>query len=421
MGINIKKQDGTTEPVQSIAEPEAPSTPTLPVIPDKKAEAAKAVDVALSKETVAKNVKMKPGMPLSEILKLVRKDKGDGVVMTGSEVPDCQRIPTGVFEFDNATGGGIPESRISIIYGPESSGKTNIAMKAAGTVQRRDPKIRKDNKVVFVDAEGTFDKKWAANFCDPDQLIVVKPAYGEEAVDLVDAMIRAQDVGLLIYDSVAVTVSTKEIEQSAENFDVGTSAILVKRMVNKLAVALGTEARIGHTPAVILLNQTRFKIGVMFGDPETMPGGNTMKFLSSLTVRLYGKNEMEKAIHPDLPAWKDTNAVIKKAKVGVTAVNFTYKMAMIPCGDIDVGDTNSFNAVSSHLKSMGRLFKDKEGWVLVEDPTNTKKNSHWKTLVTLEEQYICDPDFRVRLQQEVIRHTSANKFLVEGKDAASGK
>jgi recombination protein RecA len=410
MAISLKNTDGTTAPL-----PEAPEAPAPSPLPPgfASATAPDEDDDAPTGKPDGKGGKPKKGISipgtftLSEIIAAATKEKGEGIIMSGANVPDMLRIPTGVFEFDLATGGGVPEGRLAIFYGPESSGKTNIAMRAAGNVQRRVG--RTDKKVILVDLEGTYDRKWAANFLNVDDLVVVKPGYGEEAVDLIDAMVRGSDVGLLIVDSIAVLTAAREADKSVEVADVGTAAMLVKRLCNKLALAFSLEARKKHYPTVILLNQTRFKPGVLFGDPETMPGGQTMKFLSSLTVRLYGTNEIIKEIHPTMPAWKDTSAVIKKAKCPIVSSKFTYKMAMVQCEDVDIGDSNSWNLVANHLKAMGKLNKVKDGWLLEGN------KEVWKTLVPLQEQYLCDNDFKLACQTMVIQGLS-NKFLVAAKE-----
>lgn len=357
----------------------------------------------------AKKVEVTPAKAseLTAILKAIQKDKGDNVVVKGNSIPQCERIATGVFEFDLATGGGFPRSRYSIVYGPESSGKTNIAYCAAATAQRLPPPC---NVAVWVDLEGTFDPDWAAYFgVDVEALVLVKPAYGEEAVDLIDALIHAEEVAFMAVDSLAVVVASKEVEQSVEKFDVGTAAILVKRLCNKLVIALSLEARRGHRPAVVLINQTRMKIGVMFGDPETMPGGQTMKFLSSLTVRLYGKNKMDKTISPELPCYKETKAVIKKAKVPVTRYDFDYEMGLLPI--VGVGKTNSWNTVLGHLKDMGVLSKTgAKGWQLY--------GMEFPTLIPIQQRYEEDHVFRANLHAKITESQSGKFFLVEASGAA---
>jgi hypothetical protein len=238
----------------------------------------------------------------------------------------------------------------------------------------------------------------------------VKPGYGEEAADMIDALIHAEEVALLVVDSLACVIAAKEIEQSAEKFDVGTASILIKRICNKMVIALSEEGKRGHRPAVIFVNQTRHKIGVMFGDPETMPGGQTMKFLSSLTVRLYGKNVIEKTISPELPAYKDTAAVIKKSKVPITQSSFKYDMGLLPA--VGVGKTNSWNVVSGHLKDMGVLSKVEKGsgWQLYGEV--------FPTLIPIQQRYLDDLAFAAKLHTAITASQSSKFFLLEAEGAA---
>lgn len=347
-----------------------------------------------------------------QILKQLAKEKGQGLFLKGNQVPQVNRVSTGVFEFDYWTRGGFPEGRLSIVYGPESSGKSNLCFLAVASVQKR-PKC---NKAVWVDLEGTFDAVWAAALgVDVEALLVVKPGYGEEAVDIIDALVRADDVGIIVVDSIAVLTSAKEAEQSVEKFDVGTASVLVKRLSNKLAIAFSKEMMRGHFPTVLFINQTRFKIGVMFGDPETMPGGQTMKFLSSLTVRLYGKNKIVKEISPDLPAFKDTNVTIKKAKVPINGASFSYEMAMIPNDILNVGETNSWSAVAAHLRAANKIRKDGSSWVCSVDG----KDLTYGTLAQIQEHYQTDRAFQSLMQKAVLLIPNENGFLLEAEGLAA--
>lgn len=355
---------------------------------------------------------------LAMIMAAIRKDKGENLLIKGSSVQVVERVPTGMFEVDLALGGGFPRGRYSIVYGPEGSGKTNLTYCAIANAQRLPPPC---NKAVFVDLEGTFDPAWASMFgIDVDALIVVKPSYGEEAMDMIDALVRADDVAILVVDSLAVVVSTKEMEQSSEKFDVGTTAILIKRMCNKLIMALSQEQKRNHTPCVILLNQTRFKVGVMFGDPETMPGGKTMLFLSSLTIRVYGKNMIKKDVHPELAAFKETSAVVKKAKVPITRLSFDYDMCVYPHDGLNVGETRSWNKLQQQLQDLGYLMKGKK-WALTTEAAqgkNPAKVIEAPTLVTFQDTYESDPEFAQKLQALVINSSKGQMFLHAAEGAA---
>lgn len=373
-----------------------------------------AVQVVKKKvQLIAKDQEVKKPEPVSvskgskvsesdEIIKAIQKTKGAGTVVAGNTIPTVTRIPTGLFEWDLATGGGFPRGRYSIVYGPESSGKTNICYMAIAQAQKLPPPC---NKAVLVDVEGTFDATWAAEFgVDTEKLILVKPAYGEEAVDIIDALVRAEDIAIIVTDSVAALISIREVDGSVEKADVGAASLLVRRLTNKVVVGLSEESKRGHHPALIFINQTRFKIGVMFGDPETMPGGQALKFYSSLTVRIYGKNKMEKSISSTLPMYKETSAIIKKAKVGVTSYNFNYDMCILETHDMKIGATNSVNMVLNFLKEFNLLTKNPHGWELLGEM--------YKTQDLIKTRYIYEEDYRLELQNIVIKETSKKVMLV---------
>lgn len=343
---------------------------------------------------------------LNEVLAGIRKDKGDKVVVSGNKIPVVRRLPTGIFEFDFYTGGGFPCGRYSIIYGPESGGKTNLALRAVATAQKQPSPC---NKAIWVNIEQSFDPVWAERMgVNTQQLLVVQAGYGEEAIDLTEALVRAEDVAIVVVDSMAGLIASKEIAQSVENYDIGTSALLIKRMVNKLMIAFCEEQKRDHDPCVILINQTRFKPGVMFGDPETMPGGEAQKFLASLRVRLSAKNLIDKATN--ILMFKETHAVIKKSKVPVRATSFDFSMCVHAHDDLSVGETDSFHMVKSHLQALGLIEKTTKGYKV--------KGHHFPTLTAMQERYSKDTDFRMLLQGMVIAAFQDKLVLVEESDFA---
>ncbi len=342
---------------------------------------------------------------LSVVLAQIKKDKGDKVVYRGRDVPDVKRCPTGDFEFDFNTGGGFPRGRISLIYGPESSCKTTFALRAAAVAQRGPKEC---NKVVFVDVEHSFDTARAEELSvDVDELIVVKPGYGEEAADIIVAVIAAEDVAMVIVDSLAAMISTAEIDKSMEKFDVGTSAILIKRMTNKVNNQLSAEAKRDHYPAVILINQIRYKVGVMFGNPETTPGGKNPHFLSALTVRVSGKNKIVGAVNPDKPSYKELTCDIIKAKVGIIRSHFEFDMAMFAHGDLLAGETKSWGLVKDELQAAGLLKKGpkEKGWEL--------EGKVYPTQQVIEDTYYAEADFSLHLQQLVIAQYDGKKTVFD--------
>jgi recombination protein RecA len=342
---------------------------------------------------------------LQEVLVGIRKDKGEKVVVAGNEIPVVRRLPTGIFEFDFYTGGGFPCGRYSIVYGPESGNKTNVCLKAVSHAQKQPPPC---NKAIWVNIEQSFDPVWAERMgVDTKALLVVNAGYGEEAIDLVDALVRAEDVAIVVVDSMAGLIASKEIAQSVEQYDVGTSALLIKRMVNKLMIAFGEESKRDHDPCVILINQTRYKVGVMFGDPETMPGGEAQKFLSSLRVRLSAKNVIDKAT--GILVFKETKVVVKKAKVPVRTTSFEFSLCVHAHDDLKVGETDSFNTVKSHLQALGMLVKTSKGYAL----TQNGKTQNYSTLTAMQDRYLKDAVFKMFLQSMVIEAYRDKMVLVE--------
>lgn len=380
------------------------------------------------------------GTSMAEVLKAIRKDKGDMVVVPASQIPPVKRLPTGNFEFDFYTGGGFPRGRITIVYGPEASWKTGNALQAIASAQKNDPP--ECNKAVLVNIEQTHDSVWAAKLgVDINALHIANPGYGEEAVDLIDALVRADDLSVLVVDSVAALIASKEIAQSVEKYDIGTSALLIKRLVNKLMVAFCEEARKGHFPTVILINQTRFKPGVMFGDPETMPGGEAQKFLSSLRIRNYGKKIVDKATNT--VQFLDIHSVIKKAKVPVRAADFDYKVCVQPDHEyLKIGDTDSFNTVKSHLQALGLLEKVPKGYTvqsIVEGCSICSKLPKidskcplchgtnmvarvFSSIAALQDEYYKVFSFKIQMQKLVIdAYGEKDMILVEAQDDYSPK
>lgn len=306
-----------------------------------------------------------------EILKKVKKDYGNSIAKMGNEqYADTPRIPTGIFPFDLACGGGFPMGRVSIVFGPESSNKTNICLKAIGEGQ----KIYTDKKAVFIDAEGAYDPDWARLMgVDTDALIVIHPEYAEQAVDIIEAFLYASDVFMVVLDSIAALSTQNEIESSAEKAAVGGASLVIGKLFKKATVSFNRMRNQGHIPpAFIGINQIRHKIGVMFGDPETQPGGNALKFAASFMVRVYGKNILDKKINPTMPAFKHTSVIIRKWKMPILASTAEFTMQTLAGGGQVPGHVNDWNTVGNYLRELDYLSKgEKGGWVMFGEEYKT--------------------------------------------------
>ena len=214
---------------------------------------------------------------LQTALAQIDKSFGKGTVMRLGDRPEMnvEAIPTGSLALDAALGiGGVPKGRIIEIYGPESSGKTTLALHILAEAQKR------GGEVAFVDAEHALDPVYAAALgVDTDNLLVSQPDTGEQALEITDALVRSGAIDAVVVDSVAALVPKQEIEGEMGDTFVGLQARLMSQALRKLA---GTISKTNCV--VIFINQLRMKIGVMYGNPETTTGGNALKFYASVRL-----------------------------------------------------------------------------------------------------------------------------------------
>ena len=214
---------------------------------------------------------------LETALSQIEKNFGKGTVMRLGDRPEMSvdAIPTGSLALDAALGiGGVPKGRIIEIYGPESSGKTTLALHILAEAQKM------GGEVAFVDAEHALDPVYAAALgVDTDNMLVSQPDTGEQALEITDALVRSGAVDAIVVDSVAALVPKQEIEGEMGDTFVGLQARLMSQALRKLA---GTISKTNCV--VIFINQLRMKIGVMYGNPETTTGGNALKFYSSVRL-----------------------------------------------------------------------------------------------------------------------------------------
>lgn len=214
---------------------------------------------------------------LDVALKKIEKNYGKGSVMKMGEKVDTRisTIPSGSLTLDAALGvGGYPRGRIIEIYGPESSGKTTVALHAVAEAQK------KGGIAAFIDAENALDPQYAAALgVDIDELLLSQPDTGEQGLEIADALVSSGAVDIVIVDSVAALVPRAEIEGEMGDSHMGLQARLMSQALRKLSGSINKTKT-----TVIFINQIREKIGIMFGNPETTPGGRALKFYS--TIRL---------------------------------------------------------------------------------------------------------------------------------------
>jgi recombination protein RecA len=220
---------------------------------------------------------------LESALAQIEKKFGKGSIMTLSSEAEksVDVIPSGSLTLDIATGiGGVPKGRVVEIYGPESSGKTTLTLHIIAEAQK------KGGKAVFIDAEHAFDPKYAkAIGVNLEDLIISQPDYGEQALEIAETLIRSGVIDVIIIDSVAALVPKAELEGDIEDSNVGLHARLMSKAMRVLKGAVNKS-----NTSLILINQIREKVGVMFGNPETTTGGRAIKFFSDMRLEVRKKD-----------------------------------------------------------------------------------------------------------------------------------
>ena len=214
---------------------------------------------------------------LADVLKDIEKEYGKGSIMKLGDRPnvDVEPIPSGSLLLDQALGvGGYPKGRIIEIYGPESSGKTTLALHAIAEIQK------KGGRAAFIDAENAIDPVYAKKLgVDIDELILSQPDSGEQALNICEMLIRSGAIDLIVVDSVAALVPQVELDGEMGDLQVGAQARMMSRAMRKLAGAMNHQEC-----TAIFINQLREKVGVFYGNPETTPGGRALKFYASVRV-----------------------------------------------------------------------------------------------------------------------------------------
>lgn len=222
---------------------------------------------------------------ITEALDQIKQRFGEGAIMRfGEQAQNIETITTGCLSLDLALGKGIPRGRVIEIYGPEASGKTTLAQHMIAEVQKA------GGTAAFIDAEHALDPEYAKKIgIDVENLLISQPNFGEQALEILETLVRSNAVDVVVIDSVAALTPRAEIEGDMGDSHMGLQARLMSQALRKLTSIINKTNTI-----VIFINQIRMKIGVMFGNPETTTGGNALKFYSSVRIEIRRRAQIKK-------------------------------------------------------------------------------------------------------------------------------
>jgi recombination protein RecA len=323
-----------------------------------------------------KKVKHNFDRATTEAIEQIRSRFGDGAIMSlgDAKAMNVEAVSTGCLSLDLALGvGGVPKGRVIEIYGPESSGKTTLAQHIVAEAQRQ------GGVAAFVDAEHALDPDYARRIgVNINELLISQPDTGEQALEIVETLVRSNSVSVVVVDSVAALVPKAEIEGDMGDSHMGLQARLMSQALRKLAGIVHKSNTI-----VIFINQIRMKIGVFFGNPETTPGGNALKFYSSVRIEVRRSAQIkqgEKIIGNQVKAKIVKNKVAAPFKtatfdimynegisVAADAIDTGLAVGVITkagnsysCGDIKlgVGRENAKNYLKENPELLDKIKKD---------------------------------------------------------------
>ena len=328
---------------------------------------------------------------LAQVLADIEKQFGKGAIMKLGEQKNMEIdvVPSGSISLDIALGvGGYPKGRIIEIYGPESSGKTTFALHAIAEVQKT------GGRAAFIDAEHSLDPVYASNLgVNIDELLLSQPDTGEQALEICDALVKSEAVSIIVIDSVAALVPQAEIDGEMGDSHVGLQARLMSQALRKLSGSINKTNTI-----VIFINQLREKVGVMFGNPETTPGGKALKYYSSVRLDIRRGEQIKNGTEV---IGNKTNIKVVKNKVAPP-----FKSAVV---DIMYGEGISQDGELIDLASEAGIIEKSGAWYSYKGEKLAQGRENAKLLLKSNKDFRDEIDALVREHYGISKDKNNNK------------
>lgn len=337
-----------------------------------------------------KKINIPPSEELTEMIGLLNNKNPKSVRPVTSGRLTYGRNSTGILSLDICLVGGFMNSRIAMVYGERSAGKSTVSTRALASALRANP----DQYGVIVDVEGTVDRQWLqVNGVDLSRVVIAEPPTGEDAVDQLDALVRTKGVCFIVLDSIAMITPMKEIESSAEDQQIGVQARLIGKMLRRVNSGILSERVRDRYPGVILLNQIRMKAGMVFGDPRTLPGGKALEFVTSQQVEM--KNKEIRDEKTGIIKYNDHTAIITKDKTGGRYKEAKFRLIRDEGQGLPVGYVHQTKDILDHGLRCGLV----EGRIRIDGIPHKFAKADEVT-----EYFIENPEQETLLRDRIVNH-----------------
>lgn len=335
---------------------------------------------------------------VGEILESRKDVYGKNEVGFSIEKMDIGRSPTGIFPLDYTLGGGIPNGRISVFFGKESSGKSCLALLSIAHYQKANP----DRRCIFMDVEGHYDSAWARRLgVDTSQLFLMSFSYAEKYVDELDQFMQADDLGLVVIDSLAAFSPKAELQDSVEQSHMGRVSQIQSVMIRKIEHSLNDLTRLyGYAPPVIILNQARANYNKKnaYSPDDTMPGARNSAHAGVLLAKVAGF-PVKDPKSTSVPVMNEITFTISRAKMKTLNKGIKFKLVVEDHGNYKAGDiADEDNFILSQLESMGQKSKNTKGGGY------TVAKEQYRTLKEFKEKLKNDFAFSNAIKESIITY-----------------